>query len=97
MLCVRTWNFPQRKCWTFLPWTKLCPYIAVRFGHRHFATETPFTRRAAIVARSSEFQQCSDTVCEPPETISFELALTLEPFMISERDKSLLEKQNRTP
>jgi len=42
-------------------------------------------------------QQCSDTVCEPPETIPFELALTLEPFMISERDKSLLEKQNRTP
>jgi len=34
-----------------------------------------------------ECQQCSDTVCEPPETISFELALTLEPFMISERDK----------
>ena len=32
-------------------------------------------------------QQCSDTVCEPPETISFQLALTLEPFMISERDK----------
>jgi hypothetical protein len=43
------------------------------------------------------YQQCSDTVCEPPETKSFELALTVEPFMISERDKSLLEKQNRTP
>ncbi len=31
------------------------------------------------------FQQCSDTVCEPPETMPFELALTLKPFMISER------------
>jgi hypothetical protein len=41
-------------------------------------------------------QQCSDTVCEPPETMSFELALTSEPFMTSERDKKLLEKQNRT-
>jgi hypothetical protein len=41
-------------------------------------------------------QQCSDTVCEPPEMMSFELALTLEPFMISERDKNLSEKQNRT-
>jgi AhpC/TSA family/Disulphide bond corrector protein DsbC len=30
-----------------------------------------------------DFQQCSDTVCEPPETLSFELPLTLEPFMIS--------------
>jgi hypothetical protein len=27
------------------------------------------------------FQQCSETVCEPPETIPFELPLTLEPFM----------------
>jgi hypothetical protein len=41
------------------------------------------------------FQQCSDTVCEPPETKSFELALTLQPFMISEQDKKLLEKQGR--
>jgi hypothetical protein len=39
------------------------------------------------------FQQCSDTVCEPPETISFELALTLEPFLISERDKELSQTQ----
>jgi hypothetical protein len=35
------------------------------------------------------YQQCSDTICEPPETISFELALTLGPFMISESDKKL--------
>src|SRR5579863_5473692 len=39
-------------------------------------------------------QQCSDTVCEPPETLPFELALTLEPFMISERDEDLLKKQS---
>jgi hypothetical protein len=32
-------------------------------------------------------QQCGDTVCEPPETMSFELALTSQPFLISERDK----------
>ena len=32
-------------------------------------------------------QQCSDTVCEAPETLPFELALTLEPFLISERDQ----------
>jgi thioredoxin:protein disulfide reductase len=30
------------------------------------------------------FQQCSDTVCEPPETIPFELALNLEPFVVAE-------------
>jgi hypothetical protein len=39
-------------------------------------------------------QQCDDTVCEPHQTIPFELGLTLEPFMVSERDKKLLEKLN---
>ena len=29
------------------------------------------------------FQQCSETVCEPPETIPFELPLTLEPFLVA--------------
>lgn len=29
------------------------------------------------------FQQCSDTICEPPETMPFELALTLEPFVVA--------------
>jgi hypothetical protein len=29
------------------------------------------------------FQQCSDTVCEPPETIPFELPLTLETFLVA--------------
>ena len=42
-------------------------------------------------------QKCSDTVCEFPETIYFELALMLKPFLISERDKELLQMQNRTP
>ena len=41
------------------------------------------------------FQQCSDTVCEPPQVLCFELTLTLEPFLISEREKKLLWKQNR--
>jgi AhpC/TSA family/Disulphide bond corrector protein DsbC len=30
-------------------------------------------------------QQCSETVCEPPLVIPFELPLTLEPFMVAER------------
>ena len=28
------------------------------------------------------FQQCSDTTCEAPETVPFELALTIDPFMV---------------
>ena len=42
--------------------------------------------RIALPGRLS-IQQCSDTVCEPPETIPFELPLTLEPFMVAERKK----------
>lgn len=29
------------------------------------------------------FQQCSDTVCEPPETLPFELTLTLGTFLVA--------------
>jgi hypothetical protein len=29
------------------------------------------------------FQLCSDTVCEPPESIPFEVALTLQPFVVA--------------
>lgn len=30
-----------------------------------------------------QFQQCSETVCEPPESIAIELPLTLEPFLVA--------------
>jgi hypothetical protein len=42
--------------------------------------------RIALSGRLS-LQQCNDTVCEAPETIPFELPLTLEPFMVAERKK----------
>jgi peroxiredoxin len=42
------------------------------------------------------FQQCSDTVCEPPQTIPFELAVHVEPFVISDRERLLLEGQKRS-
>jgi len=34
-----------------------------------------------------EFQQCSDTVCEPPQVLRFKLELTLEPFVVAEPRK----------
>lgn len=40
------------------------------------------------------FQQCSEEVCEPPQTIPFSLSLTLNPFVISERDSQM---QKRPP
>jgi len=40
-----------------------------------------------------DVQLCRDTVCEPPLTIPFEVSLNLEPFVINERDRRLLEQQ----
>lgn len=43
------------------------------------------------------FQMCSDSVCEPPQVLPFELALTLQPFLISDRDKHLQEGRIHAP
>jgi peroxiredoxin len=40
------------------------------------------------------FQLCSETVCEPPQTIPFALPLTLQHFLISERDQELLDRKS---
>lgn len=42
------------------------------------------------------FQPCSDIACEPPQTIPFELVVNIEPFVISDREKLLLEGQKRS-
>ncbi len=49
----------------------------------------PLPEGALILRGQLQFQQCSQTVCEPPETIAFQLPLTLQPFLISERDQKL--------
>jgi hypothetical protein len=38
------------------------------------------------------FQQCGKNVCEPPQVISFELPLMLAPFIVSDRDRKLLDR-----
>jgi len=42
------------------------------------------------------FQACSQTICEPPQTITFHLPLTLQHFVISERDRELFERKGST-
>jgi Disulphide bond corrector protein DsbC/AhpC/TSA family len=44
----------------------------------------PLPEGSLVLQGRLAFQQCSDTVCEPPETMSFNLALTLNPFVVSE-------------
>lgn len=54
----------------------------------------PLPEGELILAGKLRFQQCSENVCEPPQTISFELRLILAPFVISERDKRLRDQQD---
>ena len=46
----------------------------------------PLPEGSLVLPGCVSFQQCSETVCEPPQSLPFELALTLEPFVITERD-----------
>jgi len=55
----------------------------------------PLPEGKIVLRGRLSFQQCSDSVCEPPQVLPFELALTLEPFLISEQERKLLEERNR--
>jgi DsbC/DsbD-like thiol-disulfide interchange protein len=43
----------------------------------------PIEAGRTVLSGQLHFQQCSDTVCEPPQTVPFQLPLTLEPFMVA--------------
>jgi hypothetical protein len=47
----------------------------------------PIDAGKTVLSGRLRFQQCSDTVCEPQQTIPFELPLTIEVFMDAERKK----------
>ena len=44
----------------------------------------PLDAGTTTLSAQIRFQQCSETICEPPETIPFELPLTLEKFLVAE-------------
>jgi hypothetical protein len=56
----------------------------------------PLPEGKLVLKGRLEFQQCSDRVCEPPQTIPFELAVHVEPFVLSDRERLLLEGQKRS-
>lgn len=53
----------------------------------------PLPEGELILSGYLRFQACSQTVCEPPQTVTCALPLTLLPFLISERDRELLERK----
>ena len=42
----------------------------------------PIDAGRTVLSGQLHFQQCSDTVCDAPQTVPFELPLTIEPFMV---------------
>jgi hypothetical protein len=54
----------------------------------------PLPEGELILPGRLRFQQCSENLCEPPQTIAFELPLILQPFLVSDRDRELLEQRN---
>ncbi len=57
----------------------------------------PLPEGKLVLPGHLSFQQCSDTLCEPPQVLPFELALTLEPFVISERDAQRISASPSAP
>ncbi len=44
----------------------------------------PLPEGKLVLRGALRFQQCSDSLCEPPQSLPFELPLILEPFLVSE-------------
>jgi hypothetical protein len=58
------------------------PVYSDSFGGRgSLLLKFPIDAGPALLSGRIRFQQCSHTVCEAPQTISFDLPLTIEPFM----------------
>jgi hypothetical protein len=55
----------------------------------------PLPEGELILPGCLRFQQCSESLCEPPQTIAFELPLTLQPFVISDRDRNLKQPSSK--
>lgn len=56
----------------------------------------PLPEGRLVLSGHLSFQQCSDTVCEAPQILPFELSLNLEPFVVSERDAKRIAAPDST-
>ena len=56
-------------------------------GRGSLLLKFPMDVGKTVLSGQLRFQQCSDTMCEAPETIPFEVPLTIEVSMDAERKK----------
>jgi len=62
-------------------------YAGAFRGSGSLLLKFPLDAGKTMLAGHVQFQQCSDAICEEPQTAPFELPLTLEPFMVATRKK----------
>jgi hypothetical protein len=83
-------SFPEPEMVTFPLLNETLPVYSGSFEARgRLLLRFPLPEGVLMLRGSLRFQQCSDSVCEPPQSIPFELPLTLEPFLISDRDRKV--------
>jgi hypothetical protein len=51
-------------------------------GQGSLLLKFPLEAGRIVLSGKLRFQQCSNAICEAPETVPFELPLTIEPFMV---------------
>ncbi len=83
-------SFPEPETVTFPLLNETLPVYSGAFEVRgRLLLRFPLPEGVLILRGNLRFQQCSDSVCEPPQTVPFELPLTLDPFLISDRDRKI--------
>ena len=58
-------------------------YAGALEGRGSLLLKFPLDAGSTVLSGTVQFQQCSTDLCEPPETLAFELPLTLEPFLVA--------------
>jgi hypothetical protein len=81
-------SFPEPEIVNFpLPKETLPVYGDSFDAHGRVRLRFPLPEGALILRGGLRFQQCNESICEPPQTILFELTLTHEPFLVSDSDR----------
>ncbi len=80
----QSFELPQARPMRFPSLGETLPVFSGSFqGMGSLLLKFPIDAGRIMLAGKLRFQQCSDTVCEAPEAIPFELPLTIEPFLVA--------------
>lgn len=82
----QSFELPPAKSVQFADAQETLPVHSGAFhGSGSLLLKYPLDEGRIVLPGHVRFQQCSDSVCEPPQTLAFELPLTLQAFMVAPR------------